>query len=144
MSLRVELKDQERIIIGECVVINISGGRTELAIQGTAPVLRERDIMVPEAANTVAKRVYLLVQTMYLSRTPTDHHPAYFALVKDMVIAAPSTAPFIDDINDQILAGSMYKALKAAKSLIRHEQKLLAAVSPNPPSTEPSGTASQP
>lgn len=128
MSLRVELKDQERIIIGDCVVINISGGRTELAIQGTAPVLRERDIMAPEEATTVARRIYLVVQTMYLSRHPTEQHAAYFAMVKDMVVAAPSTAPFIEDINDQILAGSMYKALKAAKSLIRHEKMLLDAV----------------
>ena len=47
--------------------------------------------MTPEAADTVAKRIYLIVQTMYLSKSPADHHAAYFALVQDLIGAAPST-----------------------------------------------------
>ncbi len=65
MPLRVELKPFERIIIGETVIIN-SGTRTSFLIDGDAPILREKDTVTAETANTPVKRLYLCVQTMYL------------------------------------------------------------------------------
>jgi len=68
MPLRVELKPFERLVIGESVIIN-SGTRTCFLIDGESPILRERDTVTPETANTPAKRLYLCVQTMYLKKT---------------------------------------------------------------------------
>ena len=65
MSLKVELKPHERLIIGNCVVTN-SDRRTRLFIDGSAPILREKDILTPATANSPAKRIYLAVQLMYL------------------------------------------------------------------------------
>ena len=62
---------------------------------------------------------------MYMSRDPRQHHEVYFALVRDIVQAAPSTWPYIENINNQILTGELYKALKEAKKLIAYEQELL-------------------
>jgi flagellar protein FlbT len=39
--------------------------------------------------------------------------------------AAPSTMPYLDNINNLILTGQMYKALKEAKKLIAYEKELL-------------------
>jgi flagellar protein FlbT len=125
MSLKVELKHGERIILGDCLITN-EGGRTKLRIDGAAPILREKDIMTPETADSAAKRIYLTVQAMYLSHTPSDHHAAYFQLVQDLIQAAPSTLQFVESINNKILTGSMYKALKDAKALIDYEQGLIA------------------
>ena len=125
MSLKVELKHGERIILGESLITN-EGSRTKLKIDGSAPLLREKDIITPESADTVAKRIYLVVQTMYLSKSPADHHAAYFAMVQDLMAAAPSTARFVESINNRILTGAMYKALKDAKALIEYEQELMA------------------
>jgi flagellar protein FlbT len=125
MSLKVELKHGERIILGESLITN-EGSRTKLKIDGSAPLLREKDIMTPETADSVAKRIYLVVQTMYLSKTPSDHHAAYFGLVQDLIRAAPSTLPMVESINNRILTGAMYKALKDAKTLIAYEQELMA------------------
>ena len=60
MPLRVELKPFERIVIGETVLVN-SGTRTSFLIDGDAPILRERDTINAETANTPAKRLYLCV-----------------------------------------------------------------------------------
>src|SRR4051794_209840 len=125
MSLKVELKPGERIVLGESLITN-EGGRTKLTIDGKAPLLREKDIMTPEAADTVAKRIYLAVQGMYLSQTPSIHHAAYFALVRDLIAAAPSTLRIVESINNRILTGSMYMALKDARELIEYEQELMA------------------
>jgi flagellar protein FlbT len=125
MALKVELKPGERIILGECVVTN-ANQRTRLLIEGETPILREKDIMTPEQADSPAKRIYLAVQLMYTSKDPRAHHDVYFALVRDITGAAPSMWPFITSINNHILTGEMYKALKDAKKLIAYEEELLA------------------
>lgn len=125
MSLKVELKPGERLIIGNCVVTN-SDQRTRLFIDGKAPILREKDILTVETANSPAKRIYLAVQLMYIYEDVERMRKDYFTLVNDIVTAAPSTTPIVDEINNEILTGSLYKALKAAKKLIQYEQDLLA------------------
>ena len=77
-------------------------------------------------ADTPAKRTYLAVQLMYTSRDPRNHHDIYFALVREIVQAAPSTWGFVENINNQILTGNLYKALKEAQKLIGYERELLA------------------
>ena len=124
MALKVELKPHERIIIGDCVVTN-SDQRTRLLIDGTVPILREKAIMTPDRADTPAKRVYLAVQLMYTSKDPRLHHEVYFALVRDILKAAPSVWPYIESINNHILTGEVYKALKHANKLIIYEQEIL-------------------
>ena len=125
MALKVELKPGERILIGECVVTN-SDQRTKLLIEGAAPILREKDIMTPERADTPAKRIYLAVQLMYTSRESKQHHELYFSLIKDLVQAAPSAWTIVEGINNHILTGDLYKALKDTKKLIAYEEELLA------------------
>jgi flagellar protein FlbT len=124
MSLKVELKPGERIIIGECVITN-ADQRTRLLVDGHVPILREKDILTYKTADTPAKRIYLAVQLMYTSREPTAHHEIYFELVRDILRAAPSTWRFIESINNLILTGELYKALKHAKKLIAYEAELV-------------------
>jgi len=124
MALKVELKPGERIIIGDCVVTN-SDQRTRLLIEGETPILREKDILTAAQADTPAKRIYLAIQLMYTSKDPKQHHDVYFKLIRDVLVAAPSTWPLIEEINNHILTGEMYKALKTAKKLIAYETELL-------------------
>jgi flagellar protein FlbT len=124
VALKVELKPGERMILGECVITN-HDQRTRLLIEGQAPILREKDILTRERADTPAKRIYLAVQLMYICKDPRSCHDAYFALVRDILAAAPSTWPYIESINNHILTGETYKALKHARKLIAYEQELL-------------------
>jgi flagellar biosynthesis repressor protein FlbT len=127
MALKVELKPHERIIIGT-VVIRADDQRTRLFIEGEAPILREKDILTHRTADTPAKRIYLAVQLMYLDQDVAKHHEIYFTLVREFLEAVPSSAPAISELNNRILNGDLYKALKAAKKLITYESELLAHV----------------
>src|ERR1700755_3201892 len=90
MALKVELKPHERIIIGSCVITN-TDQRARLLIDGDrVPILREKDILTPETADTPAKLVYLAVQLMYISPQPEGNHGTYFNLLRDLVTTAPS------------------------------------------------------
>ena len=120
MALKIELKPNERVIIGDCVITNVDQ-RARLLIDGKVPILREKDIMSLSRANSPAKRIYLAIQLMYTAKRPEDHHALYFRLVRDIVRAAPSTRPFIDRINNRILTGELYKALKETRKLIDYE-----------------------
>jgi flagellar protein FlbT len=125
MALKVELKPHERIIIGNCVITN-TDQRARLLIDGDkVPILREKDILTPETADTPAKLVYLAVQLMYISPDPQVSHGTYFNLVRDIVTAAPSAWPIIEGINNHILNGDLYRALKEARKLVAYEKKLL-------------------
>ena len=130
MSLKVELKPNERLIIGDSLITN-SDQRTRLFIDGKAPILREKDILTIETATSPARRIYLSIQLMYLKGDIESMRDEYFNLINDMIRAAPSTTPLIDDINNQILTGSLYKALKAARKLIAYEGELLADAKPS-------------
>ena len=125
MSLKVELKPGEKLIIGNCVVTN-SDQRTRLFIDGKAPILREKDILTPDTADSPAKRIYFAVQLMYIDEDVERLRKDYFQLINELVTAAPSTIALVDQINNEILTGELYKALKAAKKLIQYEQELLA------------------
>jgi flagellar protein FlbT len=125
MALKVELKPGERFILGECVITN-ADQRTRLVIEGETPILREKNIVTASQADTPAKRLYLAIQLMYTARDPRAHHEVYFSLMRDILQAAPSTWPYFESINNLILSGKLYKALKEAKKLIAYEQELIA------------------
>ncbi|NRG18004.1 flagellar biosynthesis repressor FlbT [Rhizobiales bacterium] len=124
MALKIELKPQERIIIGSTVIRN-GDHRASFFIEGEEPILREKDIVTADTATTPARRIYLAVQLMYLNKDILAHKEIYFALVRDFLDAAPSAAAYVDAINQQILTGSLYHALKRAKDLVKYEQELI-------------------
>lgn len=127
MALIIDLKPSERVIIGNALITN-DAARTRLHIEGEAPILREKDIMREEEANSPCKRVYFVVQLMYLSAKPETLHKTYFDLVRDVQEAAPSTATFFMVISGHIMNGQYYKALKETRLLMQHEEELLSHV----------------
>jgi len=124
MPLKVELKPGERFILGDSVITN-DDQRTKLFIEGTVPILRSKDIMRLDDADTPCKKIYLVVQMMYLAADAKLHHSTYFKLIEDVQRAAPSLLPHIDKLNNEILTGSYYKGLKAVKAMISDEEELL-------------------
>ena len=124
MALKVELKPRERIIIGQVVIRN-DEQRTRFFIEGDAPILREKDILTAASADSPAKKIYLAIQLMYLAGDPTYEHEVFFQLVRDFLSAAPSALEHVHEINNRILSGDLYKALKAARKLIAYEADLI-------------------
>lgn len=124
MALVIDLKPQEKLLIGEAVITN-GTQRARIQIAGDAPILREKDVLREEDSDTPCKKIYFLVQCMYLARNPKIYHEKYFAQVREVQKASPSSNIFIMQINDQIIEGSYYKALKLAHQLIDHEKELI-------------------
>ena len=126
MALKIGLKPGERIIISGAVITN---GKTtaQLLVENQVPILRQKDIMGENEATTPCRRIYLVIQLMYIDAgNLATHHHTYWNLVKDVLKAAPSTLPLIDRISDHILNNRHYQALKLAKKLIEYEEEAAA------------------
>lgn len=124
MALIIDLKPGEKILVGTAVITN-DAQRTRLHISGDAPILREKDVLKEEEADTPCKKIYFLVQCMYLARNPRIYFDKYFELIREIQDAAPTTTFFFLKINEMILEGHYYKAMKDAKELLSHEQELM-------------------
>lgn len=126
MPLRLTLKPNERVIIGGAVARN-GDSRIELYIENEVPILREADILGPDAVETPCERIYLAVQLMYVDQDNIEQHRRHYeTLVTDVLEAAPSTRPMIATIHSQVNAGRYYQALKSANALRDYERELLA------------------
>lgn len=125
MSLRLVLKPNERIIIDGAVIRNGSS-TAHLFIENKVPVLRQKDIMLESDANTPCKRIYLVVQLMYIGDGLTDElSKLYWQLARDVIEAAPSMKDLISAISQSIVEAGFYQALKHARTLISTEEELL-------------------
>ncbi|MER2606630.1 MAG: flagellar biosynthesis repressor FlbT [Siculibacillus sp.] len=121
MTLKVEIKPGERIIIGESLITNGST-RARLFIEGDAPILREKDVLPPREADTPAKLIYLAVQLMYLKQGTPEVIEDYRSLVRDFQEAAPGAQDILSELDNCILTGDFYKGVKHAKRLIAYEE----------------------
>jgi flagellar protein FlbT len=126
MPLRVELKPFERIVIGESVIIN-SATRASFLIDGETPILRERDTVTEETANTPARSLYYCVQMMYLKNDATRYREPYARHLAELRAAMPEARDPIDAANHHVAAGALYKALKEIRKLMKREEELAAA-----------------
>lgn len=143
MALKVELKPNERIIIGTAVVRN-GDQRTSLIIEGQAPILREKDILSPRTADTPAKLIYLAIQLMYIDGKMAENIGNYNKLITDFQQAVPSSTSMLMTIHNHILNSEFYKALKEAKQLLAYERKLFEHAARNSGLREDSVAVAQP
>jgi flagellar protein FlbT len=128
MSLKLRLKPDEKIIIGGAVLQN-GPKASEFIVENTVPILRQKDILAERDAVSPARRVYFVIQLLYIDReNQVDYHTRYWDLVKDILAAAPSTKPYVDRISEQIESGDFYQALKFTRKLITYEEELLSHV----------------
>jgi flagellar protein FlbT len=131
MPLKLTLKPNEKILIGTAVITN-AGPKSELIVQNTVPVLRERDIITEDKADTIAKKIYYIILNMYVDpKNEGEYHSIYFKLVKELFNACPDQVvlAMVMEVSQKILEGSHYQALKACRKLLNFEAELMANVS---------------
>jgi flagellar protein FlbT len=127
MPLKLSLKPGEKFVLNGAVLAN-GDKRTSLVIQNKACVLREKDIMQPEEANTPARRIYLAIMMMYLDGEASEEPYNEFALRMTEFMGAirtPSILGMCVDISRDVAQGAYYKAQNASRKLFDLEQERL-------------------
>ena len=125
MSLKITLKPGEKVYIGGAVVQN-GDTPAEFTIHNDVPLLREKDILTEEKADSVCKQIYLCVQLMYIDAANVSRYQhQYRTLLEQVLSAAPSTVDYLAAMNTDLACGRYYRALKNARKLVDYEQELI-------------------
>lgn len=129
MPLKMSLKPGERIIVNGAVLEN-GGGEAHLVFLNDAAFMREKDILTEVDALTPASRIYFALQCLYIFPTRREHYNTILAeLMASYMEAAPSAEPLLRRVEEQVLQGEYYHALKTVRALISHEKERLDNVS---------------
>ena len=127
MPLKLSLKPGEKFVLNGAVVQN-GDRRGTLILQNKASVLREKDIMQAEEANTPARRVYFPIMMMYLDEDGADKYYEEFARRMNefmSVIRHPGILNECVNISRHVLSREFYKALMGCRKLIEYEDERL-------------------
>jgi len=127
MPLKLSLKPGEKFVLNGAVLAN-GDKRTSLLIQNKACILREKDIMQAEEANTPAKRIYFPIMMMYLDAEEADVYYGQFAQrmmeFMDAIRDRKALATCVE-ISRDVMGGAYYKALVKCRHLFDFEQERL-------------------
>jgi flagellar protein FlbT len=123
MALKITLKPHERMILGGAVITN-GHTRSDFIVENNTSILRQKDIMSERDAYSPCRRIYFVIQLMYVDeKNLITHHNLYWKLVQSLVQAAPSVLSLIDQISEHLLNNRYYQALKLARRLIQYEEE---------------------
>ena len=126
MALKLSLKANERIIAGGAVLRNATGKTVELVVENEIPLLREKEILSEAKADTPCKRVYFVIQLMYIDgQNLPKYQKLYWELARDVMNAAPSTTGLLKTISEAMYSGRYYQALKETRKLMQYEAKAM-------------------
>jgi flagellar protein FlbT len=127
MPLKLKLGANERLVVNGAVLVN-GAYRTTLLIKNFAHIMREKDVLQEEDANTPTKRLYFLVQAMLMQPPPPvllmqTYHSVQSEL-KGVYVKQDNVA-VLQDVDRLVEAGDYYKALIRLHPLIAYEARLL-------------------
>ena len=127
MPLKLSLKPGEKFVLNGAVLQN-GDKRISLVLQNKACLLREKDIMQPDAAVTPARHIYLPIMMMYLDPENNEQYYNDFALRMTEFMAAIQNREALAtclEISRDVMSGSYYKALVLCRKLFEFEQERL-------------------
>ena len=133
MPLKLSLKPGEKFVLNGAVLTN-GDRRVSLVIENKASILRDRDILQADEANTPAKRIYFPIMMLYLDPDQSEgHYEEFVARMTEFMSAVTDREALAQcvAISRDVLQGSYYKALIKCRALFEFEQTRLTHVSPS-------------
>lgn len=127
MPLKIDLKEGEKIAVNGAVLTAGRGGAS-IILQNEATLLRGRDILQEDDANTPARRIYFMIQLMYIDAENRDQHmKLYASYVNDLRAASgiKEVHDALDNVEIDVAAGNFYRAMKTCKAIMAVEAELL-------------------
>jgi flagellar biosynthesis repressor protein FlbT len=124
--LKITLKDGEKMVVNGAVLR--ASGRTTLWLESEAAILRGREVMKPDEADTPARRLYFSCMMAYLDPDHLDkHHHDIVMLLGDLIgaLSAPAAVAACAAVAREVAQGHHYRALTECRALIEHESHLL-------------------
>lgn len=129
-GLVIKLAPQERLLVNGAVIEN-GDRRTRLSIlTPKTNVLRLRDAIPPDQANTPVRRVCYMAQLVLSGDSPAEdiRRPLLHGIEQlSQVFTDHDSRALLRDASDGVLHGEPYLTLRALRALLPREARLFAA-----------------
>lgn len=125
MALKISLKPGEKIIVNGAVICNCER-RASLLIQNRTAILREKDLMREEDADTVIKRIYFAVMSSCLDPENSAQYDELFTAHMMELMKTLRNAELLSlcaAISSDVMKRDYYPALVKCKRLLTTEGK---------------------
>lgn len=121
MPLKFVLRPNEKVIINGAVIG--AGDRPgSFFLYNTANFLRGREVLKEEQIDCVEKKLYFVIQLVYIFPEDATVNLSRFAAILDEAREArPDKAVELDEIAELVDAKNFYRALKQCRKLFRPE-----------------------
>ena len=127
MPLKLTLKPRERFVLNGGVLVN-GDRRSDLIVENQVSLLRERDVLKPDEADTPMKRIYFTIMMMYMDGgLEGDYYDQFSELMTDFMCAVTTKEVvqkchrILDDVHEQ----RFYTAMMMSKALLPFEKERL-------------------
>src|SRR5262249_49732934 len=114
MPLNLTLKANEKLIVNGAVLSNNSPRSITLSFHNKAQLLQQKDVLLPEQANTPLLRTYFALQCLYLDPENAEQHRKLFMEFATDLFTATSNAEIRGAITAALVhvgAAEFYRAL---------------------------------
>lgn len=119
MALKFVLRPDEKVIINGAVVGTGDKPGT-LFLYNTANFLRGREILKEENVDCIEKKLYFVIQLVYIFPEDAVANLARFsAILRETRAARPEEAERLDEIEALVQAGNHYRALKICRRMFQ-------------------------
>ncbi len=140
MALNLTLKPFERIVVNGCMMRN-GGRKTTLTVENRADIIRETDLLKPEAAATPVRAAYFLIQSalVYPDRRDKLVTSAQQQLAKLATAFGSELRPHVFEAANNVSIGEYFAALRELRPLMKRETEVLgpAGLDPTPADAQP-------
>ncbi len=129
-GLVLKLGPRERVLINGAVIENGDRRSRLSVVTPNANILRLRDAIHPEEANTPVRRVCYIAQLVLSG--DAEHDKARHQLLRGIeqlsqVLTDHDSRQLLARATDAVLSDQFYQCLKALRGLIPREERLMAA-----------------
>ncbi|MBO9450562.1 MULTISPECIES: flagellar biosynthesis repressor FlbT [Roseobacteraceae] len=132
-GLVLKLAPKERLLINGAVIENGDRRGRLSIVTPDANILRLRDAIHPEDATTPVRRVCYAAQLVLSGDSdPTEARMPLLRRIEELsqVFTDPDSRASLAEATDALVRDHHYRCLKALRSLLPREERLLAAHSP--------------
>jgi flagellar biosynthesis regulator FlbT len=119
MTLKLTLKPGESVFIGTTRLSVVSRATCTVLIDGNAPVIRASEWLNESEATEALPRFRYILQEMYLRDDRVGLIQDYFVAAANLLAEMPQARISVARINELLLDGSLWDAVKVGKDLAR-------------------------
>ena len=124
--LKLTLKPRERVVVNGCVIRN-GDRRQALIVENRADIVRETDLLKPEAQSTPVSKVYFLLQTALIR--PETREQVLSMIQKGLadlaVCFGPDMRARIMQAANHVSISDYYKAMSELRAVLKYEAELM-------------------